>query len=298
MKIPRELTVLIGVACGVGLTWAQEPAKTDAQPAAGKTVDLTKIERKILAEPEYIAKKQQYCLLVFGPEAKFRVWLVHDADVLYVDRNGDGHIADRGEQVNGNHTGRFKVGDIVERPGKAKHTSLMVYFSKGGTGSLSILIGGKVLQEAYFQSSEKPTDAPIVHLNAPVSLKLRAPQQISPKGGVGPKNMLRRSRDVALSGFLETPGLGSFARYRPKDVLPKGEITLDVEFSKKGAKGGGPRARGTMKPGFDGDFEMEGAVRVPDDAPLGDVELRVTFPENKEVRLVPPVIGGIRIYEK
>src|SRR5713226_9808185 len=110
MRISRELAVVFALACGVALTWAQEPAKTASQGAAEKTVDLTKIERKILSEPEYVAKKQQYCLLVFGPEAKHRVWLVHDADILYVDRNGDGKLNQIGERLVGDHSGRFKVG--------------------------------------------------------------------------------------------------------------------------------------------------------------------------------------------
>ncbi len=42
--------------------------------------DLNKIERSILKEPVYKAKPR-YCLLVFGPEARARVWLVLDGNV-------------------------------------------------------------------------------------------------------------------------------------------------------------------------------------------------------------------------
>jgi hypothetical protein len=48
-------------------------------------VDLTKVDRTIVKEPSY-KSKPKYCLLVFGPEAKTRVWLVQDGDTLYVDR--------------------------------------------------------------------------------------------------------------------------------------------------------------------------------------------------------------------
>ena len=47
--------------------------------------DLSKIDRTIAKEPVYQSKNVKYCLLVFGPEAKHRVWLVHDGEVLYVD---------------------------------------------------------------------------------------------------------------------------------------------------------------------------------------------------------------------
>jgi hypothetical protein len=40
-----------------------------------------------------------YCLLVFGPEAKTRVWLVVDGDTLYVDRNGNGDLTGAGKRV-------------------------------------------------------------------------------------------------------------------------------------------------------------------------------------------------------
>src|SRR5262249_50065817 len=59
--------------------------------------DLTKIDRTIAKEPAY-KSRPKYCLLVFGPEAKTRVWLVLDGDRLYVDRNGNGDLTDDGVQ--------------------------------------------------------------------------------------------------------------------------------------------------------------------------------------------------------
>ena len=57
--------------------------------ASLSATDLTKIDRKITKEPAY-KFKPKYCLLVFGPEARTRVWLVLDGDTLYVDRNCNG----------------------------------------------------------------------------------------------------------------------------------------------------------------------------------------------------------------
>jgi hypothetical protein len=60
---------------------------------AGPTsaADLAKIDRKLVKEPAY-ASKAKYCLLVFGPEAKTRAWLVLDGDLLYIDRHADGDL--------------------------------------------------------------------------------------------------------------------------------------------------------------------------------------------------------------
>jgi hypothetical protein len=55
-------------------------------------VDLSKIDRRIAKEPAYESKTPTYCLLVFGPEAKHRVWLVLDGELLYIDRHADGDL--------------------------------------------------------------------------------------------------------------------------------------------------------------------------------------------------------------
>jgi hypothetical protein len=66
--------------------------------AEAAAADLSTIDRTIKKEPAYQAKPK-YCLLVFGPEAKARLWLVLDGDVLYVDRNGNGDLTEEGKRV-------------------------------------------------------------------------------------------------------------------------------------------------------------------------------------------------------
>lgn len=68
-----------------------------AHGAAG-AADLAKIDRSIRREPAY-RSAPRYCLLVFGPEAEHRVWLVLDGDSLYVDRNGNGDLTKDGTRV-------------------------------------------------------------------------------------------------------------------------------------------------------------------------------------------------------
>jgi hypothetical protein len=111
--------------------------------------DLTKIDRTIAKEPAY-ESKPQYCLLVFGPEAKTRVWLVRDGDVLYVDRNGNGDLTEDGERVisTGSPDPVFEAGDIAEAGGRVKHTQLLLQFHDNDQGgiwtSLQVLIEGRV----------------------------------------------------------------------------------------------------------------------------------------------------------
>jgi hypothetical protein len=68
--------------------------------------------------------------LVFGPEAKTRIWLVQDGDDLYVDRNGNGDLTEPDEKVareKGEKNGdfqSFKVGEIKD--GSLTHKGLSV----------------------------------------------------------------------------------------------------------------------------------------------------------------------------
>jgi hypothetical protein len=87
--------------------------------AAEAEVRGPELDRSIGAEPEYRSPEPLYGLLVFGPGAEHRVWLVHDRgpqpkpdkqgrrspnldpsdDILYVDRNGNGDLTERDERV-------------------------------------------------------------------------------------------------------------------------------------------------------------------------------------------------------
>jgi hypothetical protein len=102
-------------------------AKLDAE-------DLARIERIIAKEPAY-RSQPKYCLLVFGREARTRLWLVQDGDALYVDRNGNGDLTEPGKKVSAEKNDNveageyeFKVGDV--RDGARLHKNLIVGISK------------------------------------------------------------------------------------------------------------------------------------------------------------------------
>lgn len=85
------MTIVCGLVLGVVISFDSAHA--------GELVDLTKVDRVIAKEPKY-QKQPRYALLVFGPKADMRVWLVIDGeDVLYVDRNGNGDLTEEGERV-------------------------------------------------------------------------------------------------------------------------------------------------------------------------------------------------------
>jgi RNA polymerase sigma factor (sigma-70 family) len=81
---------------------AQQPGNKDADSVkasnAAGAARLARADRTIKKEPAYQGQPK-YCLLVFGPQAKDRVWLVLDGDTLYVDRNGNGDLTEAGEHI-------------------------------------------------------------------------------------------------------------------------------------------------------------------------------------------------------
>src|SRR5207244_3665950 len=87
-----------------------------SRSAAAAAADLAHVERKIVREPRYRGQPR-YALAGFGPEARFKVWLVLDGDTLYVDRNGDGDLTGPGERVparkDSNRGDLFKAGDLT-----------------------------------------------------------------------------------------------------------------------------------------------------------------------------------------
>ncbi|HEX4590151.1 MAG TPA: hypothetical protein VH120_09510, partial [Gemmataceae bacterium] len=121
--------------------------------------DLSQTPRTVGDQPAYASKEPKYCLLVFGPKADTRVWLVLDlvydalrekpgkADALYADLNGDGNLTGTGKRIpatvvtrkrwveffsefpnseSEQHLPRFTVGDVKSRDGTTVFKNLVV----------------------------------------------------------------------------------------------------------------------------------------------------------------------------
>src|SRR5262245_59355344 len=92
---------------------------------AADSPDLKGIDRRPPKEPSYTSQRPLYGLLVFGPKAQARVWMVLDRsrpdaapyDVLYADLDADGDLTEPAErfvgQVEGNNV-RFRLPDLKD----------------------------------------------------------------------------------------------------------------------------------------------------------------------------------------
>jgi hypothetical protein len=222
-------------------------------PALSPAADLSRIDRTIKKEPAYKGQPR-YCLLAFGPEARTRVWVVVDGDVLYVDRNGDGDLTNPGE--------RLPAREVYRRPKERPDVEVMRTFELEcwKDGAKPILTCGPEAQWFYVHEfiprkdyrdqkevkywQERPFDiavttktgqcqraalrfggspqeAPILHLDGP--RRFRASDKFGP-------SLFRRGTTCELYTELYAPGLKATVRTEiyevPKEVHPVADIAF------------------------------------------------------------------------
>jgi hypothetical protein len=95
------------------------------------SADLSKIDRTIAREPAYETGKPKYCLLVFGPEARTRIWLVLDGTTLYVDRTGKGDLTGPDKRLKNTSSrnakvATFRTGPILAADGKTRYPNVFI----------------------------------------------------------------------------------------------------------------------------------------------------------------------------
>jgi|GEM_PF-517185 len=81
------------------LLFLLSPLFLDLWQSFSIAADTFPAPRTIEKEPIYQSKTPRYGRLVFGKEGKDQVWIVHDGDLLYVDRNGNGDLTEPGERI-------------------------------------------------------------------------------------------------------------------------------------------------------------------------------------------------------
>src|SRR5262245_28345703 len=221
--------------------------------ALAEAADLTKIDRAIAKEPAYKTKAPKYCLLVFGPEADYRVWLVLDGDTLYVDRNGNGDLTEPGESTDPAERNTdpcvFKPIAFLRPDGRTEEKLdffLCGWFNyeKGKVAgdfmpALTISWQGRKFGSTGDETGppvwgERPEEALVLHVGGPLQMGFDLPE----------RHAVHWTRDgVQVTAAVGTKGLGSgsfvalgFASDAiPKDVSP----TAVLEFPPQ-SQGGPP----------------------------------------------------------
>jgi hypothetical protein len=150
--------------------------------------DLTKIQRSVAKEPAY-RTSPRYCLLVFGSEAKTRVWLILDGDILYVDRNGSGDLTEQGKKMVGKPRVQelerekltvfdFDIWPVEELSSGKKYSVALKDVCKSNnrrqsvSGRMFVQLDKNLTQYIALEFGRSAKDAPIIHFGGPLTLEL------------------------------------------------------------------------------------------------------------------------------
>ncbi len=239
--------------------------------------DLGKIDRTIAKEPAY-KNKAKYCLLVFGEQARTRVWLVQDGDVLYVDRNANGDLTEKDERVAVKPDGKdyrlFEAGDLHD--GALTHTGLRIMQFRATAALAGNADEWQRIQRqgpepwmwwvqvtaersaddkrplpkqikyvangdglGMLLFADRAADAPIIHLNGPWTLGLQDRKQRLTAG---------QSSQLQIGVGTQGVGPGTFCFVLYPDTIPADAYPVaDIAFPPK-AKGDKPiRRKYTLK---------------------------------------------------
>jgi hypothetical protein len=207
--------------------------------------DLGKIDRSLAKEPSYKGKPG-YCLLVFGADAKTRVWLVKDGDTLYLDRNGNGDLTEDGERLDGK---AVKPAGAISAPAGKKYEIRQCNLTMlgGPKGQqeychIAIDVDGAYRQYSFAGFADTPKNAPVVHFDGPLTIEV-ADKNVTLGRGEKPTDlgvyMVTRGHGERLgSTVLVDYNLGI-----PADAQP----VVVVEFQNKEPNGKPVTARYTLK---------------------------------------------------
>jgi hypothetical protein len=214
-------------------------------------VDYGEVPRPLLQEPDYRADSPEYALLLFGPRADLRVWMVLDRDAVYLDRNGDGDLTQDGE--------RFASSDdcrnvTIKSPDGARYVISSVSRIETEIDDqpellllVHVEIPGPPAYRQYcgvvLQDSAAATH--LAHFGGPLSVLPG-----SDNGEPGPEHVLRVGEAVELDVIFgtvdEASGCWTVVEVERggKAAFPEGVFpSVDIEFP---ARGGGAPIRQTF----------------------------------------------------
>jgi len=205
----RTLFVVTAIAaCGMSAC-AAEPRV--------ESVDLTSIPRTIKLEPRYESESPKYCLAVFGKKAAHRVWLVHDGDRLFVDRDGDGELIEPPISIGTGSS--FSLSYLSLPKTYRRYTDFAVYPRSDGSCRIQVTMDGRGRQYVGASSNlrpkfgDSPETAPVIHFDGRMTLGQFGPTQTLSRRTEG-----RSYRTTSLKLMVGTPGLGegTFAAFHCK----------------------------------------------------------------------------------
>lgn len=197
--------------------------------AEPRPIDLTTLDRTIRVEPAYPATPA-YCLFVFGPQARHKVWVVRAGNDLFIDRNGNGDLTDPGERLSFGGTS-VSFGDIVEPDTKRVHRNFRLNFRPGGFRAWvnASRLGQQMVATQEHEKpnfAPRPEEAPIIHFDGSLTMSRYSTLEKLPRGAT------RQTEDNSLRVMLGSAGLGkgTFAAVIYDCVEKRGPLMVEIDY--------------------------------------------------------------------
>ena len=239
-------------ACAVTATVLPPDPTVDA---AGTVpgIDYAKVERRVGREPAY-KKSPKYALLLFGKQAKLRVWVVLDGDKVYIDRNGDGDLTGNDEHFPSLEACRdVQIGDP---DGKTRYVIRFISTFKDREQKQELLdvdleIKGPVCYAQYcgVELKGQAREARVAHFHGPLTMGPLTRNGKVPAGVA----LVTGDQPTDLQGHVGTMNEehGCWVVVRShvgdKSAFPSGVVpVVDVEFPAKKAGAAPVRRRYTL----------------------------------------------------
>jgi hypothetical protein len=235
-------------------------------------------------EPKY-QSEPRYALVVFGPKAQTRVWMVLDGPVLYVDLNANGDLTEPGERLQRKDPkdGSNRFGN----PGLYTHFDVFDFEVTAwrGQGSARLSLNHWIRDEKFEPETDfdkmihkdwlanrfetatlwrkagetsaqnpvsfarKPADAQVCHLDGPLTFGLK---------GVGDDRLKRGAAGTDLALHIGTPGRPPVGKPAPfnrpafaplvcTEVPADAYLVAEIEFPGKNPGGEPVRVRVPLK---------------------------------------------------
>jgi hypothetical protein len=274
--------------------------------------DMVSIDRTLRRQPQY-ASKPQYCLLLFGPEAKTRVWLVAAGEEFYADTNGDGDLTEPGKRVYsvGNYRSLvffdpctrffwfpvpenvrvYIVGDVFDRATRQWFHLTVRRLGPLDTAVFEVIVDQRgqfrqLGELAHF--GDQPQNTPVLHFSGPLTIGLFTSQLVR---GAGPSQL---DAWIGTESPVRTQGEPTYLvldDWIPPYISPSGLV--EFPSSIPGTK---PIRSNAVLARREGLIRFSGQIQVPDDAGQGKAKARLTIPGWRG-RVVHPCTVEIPIIE-
>lgn len=271
-----------------------------SETTTAKGFDFTQISRTIAKEPAYETTSPGYCLVVFGPKAEQRVWIVKDGDRIFVDRNGNGDLTEANELVTKIQPGGWFHLGRVKGAGDSKK-NLKLWVRKNSTieleiGSSLYIQRAGVVGTDSLRLAKKPAEAPIIYPDGPVTLTPLAHPVLN-LSSEGPR-LDRLPLVVGSAGS----GQGTFAAMVPIRKVPireLGDLKILAEFEFPSSKRGAPPivSRQELAIQINVTFLSAGPVQLPKNARGGRARLKLSISSDEFHATVPTTIDAMILHD-